>query len=86
MIGTTKISLLPAKVNKKTNQLLTNHLDPSFYAVHFVAVLHVFFGAVKGHLLCKIHFYMLFEQKYVLAACVHNHPIMINIHQLIFPP
>ncbi len=29
---------------------------------------------------CKIHFYMLFDMKFVLAVCVHNHPIMIIIH------
>ncbi len=34
----------------------------------------------KGVIGCKIHFYMLFEQKCVLALCVHNHPIMIKIH------
>ncbi len=33
----------------------------------------------KGVIGCKIHVYM-FEQKCVLALCVHNHPIMIKIH------
>ncbi len=37
----------------------------------------------KGVIGCKIHFYMLFELKCVLAVCVHNHPTMIiNIHQV----
>ncbi len=36
----------------------------------------------KGVIGCKIHFYMLFELKCVLAVCVHNHTIMIIIHQV----
>jgi len=36
------------------------------------------FYFVKGHLLWKIHFYMVFEHKYVLAVYEQNHPIMIN--------
>ncbi len=32
----------------------------------------------------KIHFYMLFEHKCLLAVCVHNHPIMIKIHPVVF--
>ncbi len=41
----------------------------------------------KGHLLCKIHFYMSFVHKWVLAVCEHNHPTMIKIHPLlIFNP
>ncbi len=37
----------------------------------------------KGHLLCKIHFYMVFGHKCVLAVCEHNHPTMIKIHPLL---
>ncbi len=32
----------------------------------------------KGDIRCKIHFYMVFEHKCVLAVCVHNHTIMIK--------
>ncbi len=32
---------------------------------------------LKGVIGCDMHFYKLFELKYVLAVCVHNHPIMI---------
>ncbi len=39
---------------------------------------------LKGVIGCKIHFYMLFEHKCVLAVCVHNHPIMIKIHPVFF--
>ena len=30
----------------------------------------------KGHLLCKIHFYMVFEHKCVLAVCEQIHPVV----------
>ncbi len=33
----------------------------------------------QGHLLCKIHFYLLFEHKCVLAVCVQNQPEMISV-------
>jgi len=39
---------------------------------------------VKGHLLWKIHFYMVFEHKCVLAVCEQNHPRMIKIHPVAF--
>jgi len=39
---------------------------------------------IKGHLLCKIHFYMMFEHKCVLAVCEQNHPRMIKIHSVFF--
>ncbi len=32
----------------------------------------------KGHLLCKIHFYMVFGHKCALAVCEHNHDTMIK--------
>ncbi len=32
----------------------------------------------KGHLLCKIHFYMVLGHKCVLAMCEHNHPTQIH--------
>jgi len=38
----------------------------------------------KGHLLWKIHFYMGFEHKCVLAVCEQNHPRMIKIHPVFF--
>ncbi len=38
----------------------------------------------KGVIGCDLHFYKLFELKYVLAVCVHNHPIMIKIHPVFF--
>ncbi len=38
----------------------------------------------KGVIGYKTHFYMLFEHKCVLAVCVHNHPIMIKIHPVVF--
>ncbi len=38
---------------------------------------------VKGHLLCKIHFYMVFGHICVLTVCEHNHPTMIKIHRLL---
>jgi len=40
--------------------------------------------ALKGHLLWKIHFYMVFEHKCVLAVCEKNHPRMIKIHPVVF--
>ncbi len=43
-----------------------------------------FFFFFKGVIGCKIHFYMLFELKCVLAVCEHNHPIMIKIHPVFF--
>ncbi len=42
---------------------------------------HFFF---KGDLLCKNHFYKLFEHSCVAAVCENNQPIMLKIHQLIF--
>ncbi len=38
----------------------------------------------KGDIRCKINFNMVFEHKCVLAVCVHNHPIMIKIHPVLF--
>ncbi len=54
-------------------------------STHTESCCHIILGlCVKGNLSCKIHFYMLFGHKCVLAVCVHNHPIMIKIHPLIF--
>ncbi len=39
---------------------------------------------LKGDLLCKNHFYKLFEHSCVAAVCENNQPIMLKIHQLIF--
>jgi len=39
---------------------------------------------IKGHLLWKIHFHMVFEHKCVLAVCEQNHPRMIKIHPVFF--
>ncbi len=39
---------------------------------------------IKGDLLCKNHFYKLFEHSCVAAVCENNQPIMLKIHQLIF--
>ncbi len=38
---------------------------------------------IKGDLLCKNHFYKLFEHSCVAAVCENNQPIMLKIHQLI---
>ncbi len=38
---------------------------------------------LKGDLLCKNHFYKLFEHSCVAAVCENNQPIMVKIHQLI---
>ncbi len=38
----------------------------------------------KGDLLCKNHFYKVFEHSCVAAVCENNQPIMLKIHQLIF--
>ncbi len=38
----------------------------------------------KGDLLCKNHFYKLFEHSCVAAVCENNQPIMVKIHQLLF--
>ncbi len=54
-------------------------------STHTESCCHIILGlCVKGNLSCKIHFYMLFGHKCVLAVCVHNYPIMIKIHPLIF--
>jgi len=42
------------------------------------------FHFIKGHLLWKIHFYMVFEHKCVLAVCEQNHPRMLKIHPVVF--
>ncbi len=39
---------------------------------------------VKGHPLWKIHFYMVFGHKCVLAVCEHKHPTMIQIYPIHF--
>ncbi len=39
--------------------------------------------SVKGVIKCKIHFYMLFELKCVLAVCVHNHPFTSSCAHII---
>ncbi len=36
----------------------------------------------KAHILCKIHFYMVFGHTCVLEVCEHIHSTMIKIHQL----
>ncbi len=41
-------------------------------------------AAVKGDLLCKNHFYKVFEHSCVAAVCENNQPIMVKIHPLIF--
>ncbi len=33
---------------------------------------------VKGALLCKNHFYKVFEHSYVAAVCENNQPVMVN--------
>ncbi len=38
----------------------------------------------KGDLLCKNHFYKVFEHSCVAAVCENNQPIMLKIHPLIF--
>ncbi len=38
----------------------------------------------KGDLLCKNHFYKVFEHSCVAAVCENNQAIMVKIHQLIF--
>ncbi len=38
----------------------------------------------KGDLLCKIHFYKVFEHSCVAAVYENHQPIMLKIHQLIF--
>ncbi len=38
----------------------------------------------KGIIGCDMHFYMFWTVMCVLAVCVHNHPIMIQIHQVLF--
>ncbi len=40
--------------------------------------------SIKGYIRCKIHFYMVFKHKCVMAVCVHNHLIMIKIHPVLF--
>ncbi len=46
---------------------------------------HVHCGlCFKGDLLCKNHFYKVFEHSCVAAVCENNQPIMLKIHQLIF--
>ncbi len=35
-------------------------------------------------LLCKNHFYKVFEHSCVAAVCENNQPIMLKINQLIF--
>jgi len=39
---------------------------------------------IKGHLLWRIHFYMVFEHTCVLAVYELNHPKMIKIHPVGF--
>jgi len=39
--------------------------------------------SLKGHLLCKIHFYMVFKHKCVLAVCEKNYPRMIKIRPVV---
>ncbi len=39
---------------------------------------------IKGDLLCKNHFYKVFEHSCVAAVCENNQPIMVKIHQLFF--
>ncbi len=41
-------------------------------------------GWLKEDLLCKNHFYKVFENSCVAAVCENNQPIMLKIHQLIF--
>ncbi len=41
-------------------------------------------SSIKGVIGCKIHFYMLYEHKCVLAVFVHIHPLMIKIHPVLF--
>ncbi len=50
--------------------------------IFFLKILHFHSNQIifKGHLLCKIHFYMVFGHKCVLAVCEHDHPTMIKIH------
>ncbi len=38
----------------------------------------------KGDVLCKIHFYKVFEHSCVAAVCENIQPIMLKIHQLIY--
>ncbi len=38
----------------------------------------------KGDLLCKKHFYKVFEHSCMDAVCQNNQPIMLKIHQLIY--
>ncbi len=54
----------------------------------FVALLHPcwFFcnNVFKGDLLCKNHFYKVFEHSCVAAVCENNQPIILKVHPLIF--
>ncbi len=38
----------------------------------------------KGDLLCKNHFYKVFEHSCVASVCENNKPVMVKIHQLVF--
>ncbi len=39
---------------------------------------------IKGDLLCKNHFYKVFEHSCVAAVCENNQPVMVKIHPLVF--
>ncbi len=58
---------------------LSSASTETFSKITFRTILSGF----KGHLFSKIHFYMVFGHKCVLAVCEHNHPTIINIHPLL---
>ncbi len=63
-------------------RLVTKHSEvyTFIWTVHFWLDHQKYF---KGHLLCKIHFYMVFGHKCVLAVCEHIHTTMIKIYPLL---
>ncbi len=62
--------------------IVVNKWDATFYSK--LNILNIYDFDFKGDLLCKNHFYKVFEHSCVAAVCENNQPIMLKIHQLIF--
>jgi len=68
-------------INAHVGYIKLNYVN-LFTELYYVTVL--FMSHPKGYLLCKIHFYMVFEHKYVSAVGVHHHIVMVQIRPLFF--
>jgi len=50
------------------------------YLEYYLSTMHI---SKREHQMLN-SFYMVFEQKRVLAVCAHNHHITLNIHPVLF--